>query len=61
MPSFLNPKDFKENDFWMKACGAQPGEVIDGLWKAQKSKIRSRYYVAGGKLMRNSVPVSKMI
>ena len=61
MPSLFNPKDLEENDLWIKACVAQPGEVIDGLSKAQKSKIRSRFYVAGGKLMKNSVPVSKMV
>ena len=39
MPSLFNPKDFEENDLWMKACVAQPGEVIDGLAKAQKSNF----------------------
>ena len=49
MPSLFNPKDFEENDLWMKACVAQPGEVIDGLSKAQKSKVRSRFHVTAGK------------
>ena len=30
MPSLFNPKDLEENDLWMKACVAQPGEVIQG-------------------------------
>ena len=51
MPALVNPKDSEERDLWMKACVAQPGEVVDGLSKAQKSKIRSRFYVVGGKLM----------
>ena len=51
MPALFNPKDSEERDLWMKACVAQPGEVVDGFSKAQKSKIRSRFYVVGGKLM----------